>query len=386
MSWKASTKSFSGIFLERSARAPRILCSSGPSQEPYQLSRSYCIDILLIGSLFPNSTSTWPASTILDHFPPLSLWPYITSSACAISVCYKTFNATELNGQLQETAIDEVEMFTFKGDEEHFVPKACIFDGSPYDISEYLDIKQVIESQTSQKAIPNVTAYQDTFIYNTVKNQTLFDVCTFNISTDVTSETLGSTLEGLFEGSFQINGLLKDDGDDSALDPWHSASMTDFKTSPHLIPVFQAGQGTTAGTQQRFHQVTDALTNHIRRNDANDTVIQGTILTPVTVVRVVPEWLILPTVLVIASWIFVGLTISKSQEVMRDKTWKSDPTALIYHGLRDRDRAVDGPLALVKDMENAARQTRIVFGAPDEAGWRLRRLADSGEYWASDDV
>ena len=71
------------------------------------------------------------------------------------------------------------------------------------------------------------------------------------------------------------------------------------------------------------------------------------------------EWLILPVTLTLLSIVFVALTVVSSK-MAKAAIWKGSVTALLYHGLGDRDN--DNEVALlqtVSAMEHAADKQRV---------------------------
>ena len=356
----------------------------------------------------PNAATAIPNDTYTSEdrfkeFPlPLSRWPNLTASACSLSLCYKTFAATTGGDILRETLLDETSVIPFSATEKKssdatlenqtidFIPNTCILDGLEYEITQYVDVHQIRDkidfSDSSGFSDRSYAVQLQDIIGNATTNQSLFDSCTYRVSALTYLETLSGLLPGLLVGEMTLEDESPDPSANSASSIWDRPYSAYSSEEPQLAPFFQAGNGTTTGTKEIFDRLADALTNHIRQNNANGTTVKGVALTKVTTVKIVPEWLILPTVLVILSCVFLISTIMRNQSIIQNKVWKSDQTALIYHGLPDCDLNQETPLDQLEDMRKEAQASKVKLEIDHKGSWRLRKQLDSEQQPLKEDM
>ena len=123
-----------------------------------------------------------------------------------------------------------------------------------------------------------------------------------------------------------------------------------------------------------MRDMTEAMTNYLRKTDARNSVVNGEMRTSETCVRAAWPWLTLPLVLVVGTCMFQIATMVKATRHSKmvgdkDNVWKSSQLALLFHGL---DEVTSGAVFSLNDMDNEAKNQKVQLGAKDDR-WKLMR-------------
>ena len=118
--------------------------------------------------------------------------------------------------------------------------------------------------------------------------------------------------------------------------------------------------------RKAFDAIATGMIAHLRQN--SDAKVLGVVQSDTTYVRVVYEWLVLPAVLALASGIFLIMTMIKARRDVGRRIWKSSQTAMLMHGLDNRDHF--GPLVYTEEIEKFSKSTRVRL-ALEGLGWRF---------------
>ncbi|KAL9081929.1 MAG: hypothetical protein Q9159_006891 [Coniocarpon cinnabarinum] len=334
---------------------------------------------------------------------PLRHFPKITSNLCTLAVCSQTYEANVTDGDLSETIISEDSVLwltnhtnnppgTFQDAEtipstNVFIPARCAVNGSMHAIDEFVDLDSVLRNDSQSEGISGIhyvkrapeaggsgptgddSGYRNwTLVQETSPNPNLLQACTYSLSTIAgVGGPSSSRLGPLFAGAGSISYFPSDKTQvDPVINPWTGYSQQNWGNSQQLVSLFNGGNSSKSSMEANFQTVAKALTNHLRANDVN--TVTGTSLVMETYVRVNLLWLILPAVLVVTTCFFLLTTIIKARRAMGHKIWTSNQTAMLLHGLSDREQFAS--MEDTKDMEKFAKTTFVRWGMED-AGWRL---------------
>ncbi|KAL9049015.1 MAG: hypothetical protein Q9162_007428, partial [Coniocarpon cinnabarinum] len=334
---------------------------------------------------------------------PLMRLPKITSNLCTLALCSQTYQANVTDGNLSETIISEDSVLWLTNHTNNppetsqateivpsnhvFIPAKCAVNGSMHAIEEFVDLESVLRNDSQSQGISGIhyvkrapeaggssptgddRGYRNwTLVEATSPNPSLLHACTYSISTLV---GIGSPSSSLLIPLFEGNGSIREEPSDRTqidpvINPWTGYSQQYWGNSQQLVPLFNGGNSSTFSMEANFQTIAKALTNHLRANDVN--TVTGTSLVMETYVRVNLLWLILPAVLVVTTCFFLLTTIIKARRAMGHKIWTSNQTAMLLHGLSDREQFAS--MEDTKDMEKFAKTTFVRWGMED-AGWRL---------------
>ena len=170
---------------------------------------------------------------------------------------------------------------------------------------------------------------------------------------------IASQLPGVFYGNLSADWNLGTGVADTISGP------------PILQAAYNWGNFSFERTESIFKNISDALTNYVRLNP-NDTdpvsnhllnvPLAGTALYTKTCFSIQWEWLILPSLLVLFSLVFLAGTLDTTTQLPDSVSqWKSSPLPLVYRGLAldgGCNRVVQGQRDRLDQMEDHAKQTK----------------------------
>ena len=314
---------------------------------------------------------------------PLGTWPDIIGKLCTLSLCNKVYSGSIDGGTLKEEVIERTGLLrtvnrtseqASEGDPGNtvHVPVKCAVNGTLYSTESFLDLTAGFQSLPT-----NLSS-----VRGLVTNEPIFNACIYSNSflfNETDMYQLPQFLEGIgafdnIESNYTINVPSV-----RHLDPDYvnQSSLTSAKvgwgTSSQLTPLVGIGNVSVASEAALLGSLTDAMTNHIRQNDANKSVALGLTIVSDTFIHISYGWLMLPTVLVLTRGTFLLWTAHVVRKTMyHDMVWRSTQAAVIYHGLDDRN--MYGPSVSHEEMKRAQKIT-IVRLSNEAAGWRLVPVA-----------
>ncbi|KAK5449383.1 hypothetical protein LTS15_008927 [Exophiala xenobiotica] len=125
-----------------------------------------------------------------------------------------------------------------------------------------------------------------------------------------------------------------------------------------------------------FANIADSLTTRVRQNSpqSHSRPAYGVVLQQQTCVHVRWAWLAYPAALTALTLIFLTvMVIETGRGEMKRHDWKSEPLAMMFHGLDDQTIKMTEAerLARRKDMRDAAKQVVVRLGEDENGGWRF---------------
>nr|KAK5451168.1 hypothetical protein LTR18_001185 [Exophiala xenobiotica] len=125
-----------------------------------------------------------------------------------------------------------------------------------------------------------------------------------------------------------------------------------------------------------FANIAESLTTRVRQNSpqSHSRPAYGVVLQQQTCVHVRWAWLAYPAALIALTLTFLtAMAIKTGRGEMKRHDWKSEPLAMIFHGLDDQTIKMTEAERLVtrKDMRDAAKQVVVRLGEDENGAWRV---------------
>lgn len=109
---------------------------------------------------------------------------------------------------------------------------------------------------------------------------------------------------------------------------------------------------------ERFETLAVSMTNQMRQDDDNQSMVLGITTSSVTIIRVQWGWMVLPVSLVILGCVFLFFSARKSRQ-LRQPIWKEDSLAILFHGLEGLGLETQKDLSTAQDMTRYAKATTV---------------------------
>jgi hypothetical protein len=150
-----------------------------------------------------------------------------------------------------------------------------------------------------------------------------------------------------------------------------SAYFYDYADPPQLLAIYNNGNPRFEDLNETFANISDTLTQHIRRNGMQNFSgpAYGLILPEQTCIRVHWAWLSYPATLVALTLIFLVAMVTETRRgEMKSYDWKSEPLALIFRRLDDGaiPSTEAGQLFKRRDMQDTAERILVRLGQNED--------------------
>ena len=284
---------------------------------------------------------------------------------CKIGACVRSYTATILTGNLQESLIDD-------GQYNGLEKSSVVWGRGPWPTNQSLatiDTNCVsdVERNTLLEAGYRIDPTTRWLPYNVTEPIQTLSVANNSIGASllqrgcmygIDSDTIATLMEYLVD---ILGGVVND---------YPTPPLAAYRGPQSLQIIYNSGSVTLDSVTKTFANISESLTNYIRQNGQanNSDPAIGIVMHDQTCLRVQWGWLAFPTVMTLMTLIFFIATVVVTKPTAdKAPVWKSSPLPLLFHGLEERSHLQESvPLVEIKDMEQRAKMISVRLTASNE--------------------
>ena len=319
--------------------------------------------------------------TALNNVPKLQQWPNVRAATCTLTLCQKSYRGSVSAGKLEEKLVRTSKLMASTLERSYDlqpsirIPFECNLAGINYNLKDYINIESADRLMSNSEY--DMAVYEE--LQRSSPNSSRLDACRYELGRPLLTETFAKELSDLFTAEGTFNRPADNSKvpiyqkSDSKLNPWSHGQDINWSSQP-LAAVFADGVWSIGSMNDMFERIAEALTVHLRMSDRDKSHARGYTIQTDQYVHANTVWLVLPTILVLSTCLFLSMTILKSDTSGAEMTWKSSQSALLLHGFPNDGEL--GSLRSPRDIRLASESLKVKL-SPIGTGWRLERVGDT---------